>query len=86
MTVSGTRASLGKMHDVLPGRNLGLLNHGMKSHADQPEDHHGAFFGNQEERRCRCSKIMSPLNCNETLSPCEDGDDESERVSTGESD
>jgi hypothetical protein len=35
---------------------------------------------------CRCSKIMSPLNCNETLSPCEDGDDESERVSTGESD
>jgi hypothetical protein len=35
---------------------------------------------------CRCSKIMSPLNCNETLSPCEDGDNESERVSTGESD
>jgi transposase len=31
---------------------------------------------------CRCSKIMSPLNCNETLSPSEDGDDESERVPT----
>jgi len=36
--------------------------------------------------RCRCSKIMSPPNCNETLSPYEDGDDESERVPTGESD
>jgi hypothetical protein len=35
---------------------------------------------------CRCSKIMSPLNCNETLSPCKDGDHESERVPTGESD
>src|SRR5450755_1984824 len=35
---------------------------------------------------CRCSKIMSPPNCNETLSPYEDGDDESERVPTGESD
>ncbi len=35
---------------------------------------------------CRCSKIMSPRNCNETLSPCKDGDDESERVPTGESD
>src|ERR1017187_5481331 len=32
--------------------------------------------------QCRCSKIMSPLNCNETLSPCKDGDDESERVPT----
>ena len=44
-----------------------------------------------EERRllhqaCRCSKIMSPHNCNETLSPFQDGDDESERVPTGESD
>src|SRR5664279_2987883 len=29
---------------------------------------------------CRCSKIMSPLNCNQTLSPCKDGDHESERV------
>jgi hypothetical protein len=37
-------------------------------------------------RLCRCSKIMSPLNCNETLSPCKDGDHESERVPTGESD
>jgi hypothetical protein len=36
--------------------------------------------------QCRCSKIMSPPNCNETLSPCEDGDNESEGVSTGESD
>jgi transposase len=27
---------------------------------------------------------MSPLNCNETLSPCKDGDDESERVPTSE--
>src|ERR1019366_1926319 len=36
--------------------------------------------------RCRCSKIMSPHNCNQTLSPCKDGDDESERVPTGESD
>src|ERR1035437_8701238 len=27
---------------------------------------------------CRCSKIMSPPNCNETLSPSQDGDDESE--------
>ena len=35
---------------------------------------------------CRCSKIMSPPNCNETLSPLQDGDDESERVPTGESD
>jgi hypothetical protein len=25
-------------------------------------------------RGCRCSKIMSPLNCNETLSPSKDGD------------
>src|SRR5665811_2500760 len=37
-------------------------------------------------RGCRCSKIMSPLNCNETLSPWKDGDHESERVPTGESD
>jgi three-Cys-motif partner protein len=35
---------------------------------------------------CRCSKIMSPPNCNETLSPCKDGDHESERVPTGGSD
>ena len=35
---------------------------------------------------CRCSKIMSPLNCNQTLSPWKDGDHESERVPTGESD
>src|SRR5271157_4661376 len=35
---------------------------------------------------CSCSKIMSPHNCNETLSPCKDGDHESERVPTGESD
>src|SRR5208337_2436467 len=35
---------------------------------------------------CRCSKIMSPHNCNQTLSPCKDGDHESERVPTGESD
>ena len=27
---------------------------------------------------------MSPHNCNQTLSPCQDGDDESERVPTGE--
>src|ERR1035441_922308 len=31
---------------------------------------------------CRCSKIMSPPNCNETLSPYQDGDDESERAPT----
>ena len=37
-------------------------------------------------QHCRCSKIMSPHNCNETLSPCKDGDLESERVPTGESD
>src|ERR1039458_5535478 len=36
--------------------------------------------------QCRCSKIMSPPNCNETLSPSQDGDDESERVPTSESD
>jgi deoxycytidine triphosphate deaminase len=35
---------------------------------------------------CRCSKIMSPLNCNETLSPYQDGDNESEGVPAGESD
>src|ERR1039458_10604126 len=35
---------------------------------------------------CRCSKIMSPHNCNEILSPCRDGDDESERAATSESD
>src|ERR1700722_2197395 len=35
---------------------------------------------------CKCSKIMSPHNCNETLSPSKDGDDESERVPTSESD
>jgi hypothetical protein len=29
---------------------------------------------------------MSAPNCNETLSPSQDGDDESERVPTGESD
>jgi hypothetical protein len=29
--------------------------------------------GNDVPRGCRCSKIMSPLNCNETLSPCKDG-------------
>jgi len=29
------------------------------------------------ERRCNCSKIMSPHNCNETSSPFKDGDDES---------
>src|ERR1700728_3868345 len=33
---------------------------------------------------CRCSKIMSPHNCNEILSPSQDGDDKSERVSAGE--
>ncbi len=27
-------------------------------------------------QNCRCSKIMSPLNCNETLSPYQDGDDD----------
>ena len=37
-------------------------------------------------RLCRCSKIMSPPNCNETLSPSQDGDDESEGVPTSESD
>jgi hypothetical protein len=37
------------------------------------------------DTQCRCSKIMSPLNCNQTLSPYQDGDDESERVPTGES-
>jgi hypothetical protein len=31
-------------------------------------------------------RLMSPFNCNETLSPCKDGDHESERVPTGESD
>ena len=35
---------------------------------------------------CRCSKIMSPPNCNETLSPYRDGDDESGRVPTSKSD
>src|SRR5208282_4425856 len=46
-----------------------------------------AFRGVKEICRvCRCSKIMSPHNCNETLSPSKDGDDESERVPTGESD
>jgi hypothetical protein len=35
---------------------------------------------------CKCSKIMSPHKCNETLSPSEDGDDESERVPTSEGD
>jgi hypothetical protein len=35
---------------------------------------------------CRCSKIMSPHNCNEILSPSQDGDHESERVPAGESD
>jgi len=49
--------------------------------SDDPGDH--AII---ELPDCRCSKIMSPLNCNETLSPCEDGDNESEGVSTGESD
>jgi hypothetical protein len=38
------------------------------------------------EAVCRCSKIMSPPNCNETLSGYRDGDDESERVPKGESD
>jgi len=38
------------------------------------------------ELRCRCSKIMSPPNCNQTLSPWRDGDSESEGVPTGESD
>jgi len=33
---------------------------------------------------CKCSKIMSPHNCNEILSPSKDGDDESERVPTSE--
>ena len=42
--------------------------------------------GQSDSTRCRCSKIMSPHNCNETLSPCKDGGDDSERVSTGESD
>src|SRR6202023_3201275 len=41
---------------------------------------------NEHFTECRCSKIMSPHNCNETLSPCKDGDDESERVPTSESD
>ncbi len=43
----------------------------------------------QEDKRldqCRCSKIMSPPNCNETLSPSQDGDDESERAPASESD
>src|ERR1700730_11646319 len=43
-------------------------------------------LGNIALSRCRCSKIMSPPNCNETLSPYQDSDDESERVPTGESD
>jgi hypothetical protein len=33
----------------------------------------------------KCPKMMSPLNCNETLSPCKDGDDESEELEPGES-
>src|SRR6185295_5839542 len=38
-------------------------------------------------RRCLViSLIMSPHNCNETLSPSKDGDDESERVPMSESD
>src|SRR5271165_749454 len=39
-------------------------------------------FGKAPDRDCRCSKIMSPHNCNQTLSPCKDGDLESERVPT----
>jgi carboxylesterase type B len=35
---------------------------------------------------CKCSKIMSPHNCYEILSPSQDGDDESERVATSEGD
>src|ERR1700730_3424782 len=35
---------------------------------------------------CRCSKIMSPLNCNETLSHWEGGDNEADGVARGESD
>src|ERR1700733_4659552 len=51
-----------------------------------PHDYHPRHDKvNAPNYGCRCSKIMSPLNYNETLSPCEDGDDESERVSTGES-
>jgi len=46
----------------------------------------GEVRGEEALDMCRCSKIMSPLNCNETLSPCKDGDHESERVPTGESD
>jgi hypothetical protein len=29
---------------------------------------------NMHPSACRCSKIMSPPNCNETLSPSQDGD------------
>jgi hypothetical protein len=42
--------------------------------------------GKRRKEDCKCSKIMSAPYCNETLSPSEDGEDESERVPTGESD
>src|ERR1039458_9464680 len=38
--------------------------------------HRGHTVSKLNSRPCRCSKIMSPLNCNETLSPCKDGDHE----------
>src|ERR1039458_10256589 len=50
-----------------------------------PVSHMGRLRRKKRLAKCRCSKIMSPLNCNQTLSPYQDGDDESERVPTGES-
>src|SRR5882762_370412 len=53
---------------------------------DRPHPIYGEALSSVVVCECRCSKIMSPPNCNETLSPYQDGDDESERVPTGESD
>src|SRR5205807_3628702 len=45
-----------------------------------------ALFVSNLEASCRCSKIMSPHNCNEKMSPSKDGDIESKGVATNASD
>src|ERR1017187_10628768 len=49
-------------------------------------DMSGRIGVKQSGGRCRCSKIMSPLTATRLCHPLRDGDDESERAATSESD
>jgi uncharacterized damage-inducible protein DinB len=75
-------------HDADLARPVAYKNSKGESWTSRPEDIllHVVMHSAYHRGQCRCSKIMSPLNCNETLSPYQDGDDESERVPASEGD